>query len=124
MMNTTQKLTVAALAALSAVACTPVKTVYIYQPRPTFIPVHAAVSCQQHASMAQVSRYGANFQVLQVNPVGLLAVPVVKTVGTQPVAMALDGTADLWRRGEYTKVHWHCLVNARGDALYSYVRDL
>ena len=124
MTTTAQKLTLAALAA-AATACTPVRTVYIYQPQPTAIPVAAATSCQQHAGMAQAMRYGSNFQILQIDPVGLLTSAVAqRAVGTQPVALALDGTADLWRQGEYRRVHWHCLVNDHGQALYSYVRSL
>lgn len=125
---TTSLSALAILATLSLTACAALRPtpqlVYIYQPAPTHLPVAAATACQQHASMAQLMRHGSNFQVLQVNPIGLLASPVIHPIGSQPAAMALDGTADIWRKGEYRRVRWHCLVNTQNQALYTYVRAL
>ena len=104
--------------------CTRVQEVYYYNPAPVNLPVRAVEACEAHAGGVQQARYGQDFRFILANANGLGVYGVPDPVGTQQVAMALDGTADLWRSGEYRKVRWHCLVNPDGRVVYSFVRNM
>lgn len=97
---------------------------YYMSPAPWALPVAQIKACEAHAGLVQQERLGANHRFLLIDPKGVGAFAVPLPVGRQAMEMALDGTADVWRKGEYRRVRWHCLVAADGTVAYSFIRNL
>ena len=78
-------------------------------------------ACADHAASA-ARESGQDFKRLRLDTLGRAKVPFGSTVGAQPVATIQDGVGQWYGRKEWRQVHYHCLSDASGNVLYSFVR--
>lgn len=114
-------------AALAAAGCT--ETKYVDVPVMPVLPKTPVLdACAEHAATAQRSEFGDSFRGLRLDTKDLILTAPAVPVGTQPVGAVYDGRG-VWygqpwgTMGEWRRVRFHCLVNPKGQVVYSFVRS-
>lgn len=87
-------------------------------PAPADVDLQA---CVNHAASA-AKESGQDFKRLRFDTLNRVKLPFDGTVGDQYVATVQDGVGQWQGRKEWRQVHYHCLSDASGNVLYSFVR--
>lgn len=79
-------------------------------------------ACADHAAAGIRAAGNQGFQRLRMDTAGLYRTPLNQTVGNTHVATVQDGYGAWYGQREWRRVRIHCLNDAAGQVLYSFVR--
>ena len=108
-----------ALASCARPCCGPTN-VYAYpQPMPADADLQA---CANHAAAGIRANGDDGFKYLRLDTADRFKAPFNNTVGNTYIATVQDGTGQWFGKSEWRRVNFHCLSDAKGQVLYSFVR--
>ena len=93
---------------------------YAYpQPQPADATLQA---CANHAAAGIHGQGNTDFKYLKLETADMFSAPFRRYVGNTYVETVQDGYGTWYGRTQWQRVRFHCLSDAEGQVLYSFVR--